>query len=83
MLINNQLMNLLNYSPDTHAKPTRMRVFGGVASRMAHSKPIQTSIAFALISLVVFISGLLEVFFMFIIYCQLMFILYCQYKRYK
>ena len=30
MLINNQLMNLLNYSPDTHAKPTRMRVFGWV-----------------------------------------------------
>ena len=30
MLINNLLMNLLNYSPDTHAKPTQMRVFGWV-----------------------------------------------------
>ena len=34
MLINNQLMNLLNYSPDTHAKPTRMMVFGWVPMRM-------------------------------------------------
>ena len=34
MLINNQLMNLLNYSPDTHAKPIRNTSFGTVPSRM-------------------------------------------------
>ena len=39
MLINNQLMNLLNYSPDTHAKPTRMRVCGWVVMYRAHCKP--------------------------------------------